>query len=126
MNPNDPRRRERRQGFIKTLAESIKREGLLHPISVNQDKTLVDGHYRLLALTLLGVEWLCWDKEKRIATLPRDKDFDTGFDSGVANFLVEPQTDFEKAVWLNGQLKLRILDNVRGISFSTCKLYLHL
>jgi len=123
-NPKDPRRRERRKGFIKILSQSIKNEGLIHPLIVNQDKTLVDGHYRLMALEQLGVEWLCWDKEKRIATLPRDKDYDTEFDSGVANFLVEPQTDFEKAIWLDGQLKVRILNNLAMKSLPTPKQYL--
>lgn len=122
-NPNDPRRK-RRESFVKQLAESIKREGLLHPILVNQDKTLVDGHYRLEALKLLGFKRLCWDKEKRIATLPRDKDFDTSFDSGAANFLVEPQTSLDKAIYINHHIQTKILNNLPQTSVANPKAYL--
>lgn len=111
-NKSDPRRK-RRQSFIKQLSDSIRVDGLLQPLIINQDKTLVDGHYRLSALKLLGVKWLCWDKEKRIATLPRDKDFDKEFDSMSANTLREPQTDIEKAIFIKSQLKHRILKNLQ-------------
>ena len=66
---DDPRKTERSSGHIKRLAESIKENGLIHPLIVNSDKTLVSGHCRLDALKLLGIEWLCWDKEKRIRGL---------------------------------------------------------
>ena len=69
---------------------------------------MVDGHYRLDAMKLLNVEWLCWDKEKRIATLPRDKDFDTDFDSGVVNFLRDPQSPLEKALFLDRHIQKKI------------------
>lgn len=116
-NPHDPRS-ERDNQHIKRLAESIKSEGLLHPIIINQDKTLVDGHYRVEALKLLGIEWLCWDKEKRTATLPRDTDFDLSIDSMAANTVLEPQSTWDKAVFLhknieNDILKFDINDDVK-------------
>lgn len=43
-------------GDLKGLAESIKRHGLLHPVVVKADKTLVAGHRRVEAVKLLG-----WD-----------------------------------------------------------------
>lgn len=106
-NPNDPRRK-RRESFVKVLADSIKRIGMLEPIIVNQNKVLVDGHYRVQALKLLDIEKLCWDKEKRLATLPRDKDFDTDFDSGVANFLRDPQSSLEKALFIDRHIEKKI------------------
>lgn len=44
-------------GDIASLAESIKRHGLLHPIVIKTDSTLVAGHRRLEAVKSLG-----WDE----------------------------------------------------------------
>lgn len=41
-------------GDVQSLAASIKRHGLLHPIVVKKDKTLVAGHRRLEAARRLG------------------------------------------------------------------------
>ena len=41
-------------GDIKSLAESMKRHGLLHPVVVKQDGTLIAGHRRIEAAKLLG------------------------------------------------------------------------
>lgn len=41
-------------GDLGSLAESIKRHGLLHPIVVKKDNTLVAGHRRIEAARLLG------------------------------------------------------------------------
>lgn len=41
---------------IKTLAESIRKRGLIHPIVVTKDLRLVAGESRLLAHKLLGLE----------------------------------------------------------------------
>lgn len=41
-------------GDIDGLAESMKRHGLLHPVVLNKDKTLVAGHRRIEAAKLLG------------------------------------------------------------------------
>lgn len=43
-------------GDLSTLAESIKRHGLLHPVVVKPDGSLVAGHRRIEAVRLLG-----WD-----------------------------------------------------------------
>ena len=47
----------RAHGNIKELAESIRREGLLQPLVVNQDNKLICGRRRLEAVSLLG-----WDE----------------------------------------------------------------
>lgn len=44
---------------LARLADRIKRKGLDHPIKVLPDGTIVDGHQRVAAVTLLG-----WDKIK--------------------------------------------------------------
>ena len=106
---DDPRKTERSSGHIKRLAESIKENGLIHPLIVNSDKTLISGHCRLDALKLLGIEWLCWDKEKRTATLPRDTDFDRKKDSMTANTVIEPVTQYDKAMFLSENIKEDIL-----------------
>lgn len=41
-------------GDLSALAESIKRHGLLHPIVITQDNTLVAGHRRIEAAKLIG------------------------------------------------------------------------
>jgi ParB family chromosome partitioning protein len=41
-------------GDIKALAESIKEVGLLHPIVISPEKTLIAGQRRLEAVKLLG------------------------------------------------------------------------
>lgn len=41
-------------GDLASLAESIQRHGLLHPIVIKTDSTLVAGHRRLEAVQLLG------------------------------------------------------------------------
>ena len=41
---------------VKELAESIKELGLLNPITVNEDGTLIAGMHRLEACKLLGYE----------------------------------------------------------------------
>jgi ParB family chromosome partitioning protein len=46
----------RDMGDIESLAESIKRHGLLHPVVVKNDKTLVAGHRRIEAARQLGWE----------------------------------------------------------------------
>jgi len=50
-----PRRRED-LGDLKSLAESIRRFGVIHPIVVDQDGTLVAGERRLRACEWLGYE----------------------------------------------------------------------
>jgi len=106
---DDPRKSERSSSHIKRLAESIKEEGLLHPLIVNSDKVLISGHCRLDALKLLDVEWLCWDKEKRTATLPRKTDFNRKKDSMLANTMIEPVTQYDKAIFLQENIKEDIL-----------------
>ena len=114
---DDPRKTKRNVDHIKMLADSIKEEGLLHPLIVNSDKTLVSGHCRLEALKLLGIEWLCWDKEKRTATLPRKTDFNKRKDSMLANTMIEPVTSYDKAVFLYNNINediLKFSPNIRG------------
>ena len=41
-------------GDIAGLAESIKKHGLMHPVVVKSDKTLVAGHRRIEAVKVLG------------------------------------------------------------------------
>lgn len=41
-------------GDLQSLADSIKAHGLLHPVVVKKDKTLVAGHRRVEAARLLG------------------------------------------------------------------------
>jgi ParB family chromosome partitioning protein len=41
-------------GDLNSLAESIKRHGLLHPVVITSDRILVAGHRRLEAAKLLG------------------------------------------------------------------------
>ena len=48
-------RQRQDMGDIEALAASIRRYGLLQPISVNQDKVLVDGGRRYAACKLLGL-----------------------------------------------------------------------
>jgi ParB family chromosome partitioning protein len=43
-------------GDIESLADSMKRHGLLHPVVVKKDKTLVAGHRRIEAARQLGWE----------------------------------------------------------------------
>lgn len=43
-------------GDIESLAESMKRHGLLHPVVVKKDRTLVAGHRRIEAAKRLGWE----------------------------------------------------------------------
>jgi len=43
-------------GDLNSLAESIKRHGLLHPVVITSEKILVAGHRRLEAAKLLGWE----------------------------------------------------------------------
>lgn len=43
-------------GDLEALAESIKRHGLLHPVVVKSDGTLIAGHRRIAALQLMGQE----------------------------------------------------------------------
>src|SRR5690348_10441651 len=43
-------------GDIQSLAASIKRHGLLHPVVVKKDKTLVAGHRRIEAVRRLGLQ----------------------------------------------------------------------
>lgn len=42
-------------GDLQGLADSIKRHGLLHPVVIKADGTLVAGHRRIEAVRLLGV-----------------------------------------------------------------------
>ena len=49
-------RRVTDQNKIKELADSIKELGLLNPITVNEDGTLIAGMHRLEACKLLGYE----------------------------------------------------------------------
>ena len=46
---------QREHGNIKDLAESIKKEGLLHPLVINQDNELICGRRRFAAVKML--EW---------------------------------------------------------------------
>ena len=41
-------------GDIKSLAESMKRHGLLHPVVVKNDNSLVAGYRRIEAACLIG------------------------------------------------------------------------
>ena len=50
----DPNRQRQDLGDLKGLAASIRRNGLLHPIIVKRDHTLVVGERRLRAVQLLG------------------------------------------------------------------------
>ena len=43
-------------GDLQGLADSIKRHGLLHPVVVKSDNTLVAGHRRIEAIRLLGLD----------------------------------------------------------------------
>lgn len=43
-------------GDIKALAESMQKHGLLHPVVITKDNTLVAGHRRIAAAGLLGWE----------------------------------------------------------------------
>ncbi len=46
----------RKLGNIDLLAQSIKEEGVIYPILVGKDRTLIDGRRRLAALEQLGIE----------------------------------------------------------------------
>ena len=43
-------------GDVTELAESIKEIGLLNPITVTKDYTLIAGHHRLKAFEALGID----------------------------------------------------------------------
>lgn len=43
---------------IEKLAESIKKYGLLNPIIISRDKTLIAGYRRFLAVKLLGMDYI--------------------------------------------------------------------
>ena len=45
-------------GDVAELAESIQRLGLIHPIAVAEDMTLIAGRRRLAAFTSLGREYI--------------------------------------------------------------------
>ncbi len=49
-----PKRRDTKQQYVAELARSIKAVGLLNPITVTQDNTLIAGLHRLEAAKLLG------------------------------------------------------------------------
>jgi ParB family chromosome partitioning protein len=51
-----PRRHRRDFGDIASLAASIKEIGLLHPVVIRPDGTLISGERRLMAVRQLG-----WD-----------------------------------------------------------------
>lgn len=53
----------------EALKDSIKKHGLYHPIIVNQDKVVLDGHHRLKACRELGITprfevWRCFEDDK--------------------------------------------------------------
>ena len=41
-------------GDLKSLADSMQRHGLLHPVVVKTDRTLIAGHRRIEAARLAG------------------------------------------------------------------------
>ena len=49
-----PNRRELDMSFVKELARSIDESGLIHPITVNKEFTLIAGLHRLEAVKMLG------------------------------------------------------------------------
>jgi ParB/RepB/Spo0J family partition protein len=52
----DRQRKEIPDAYIQSLAESIRRRGLIHPIIIRRDHTLVAGECRLRAHLLLGYD----------------------------------------------------------------------
>lgn len=54
----DRQRKEVDEAHIESLAESIRKRGLIHPIVVQRDHTLVAGECRLRAHRLLGFDFI--------------------------------------------------------------------
>ena len=56
---------------LKALAQSIKDDGLIYPLMITEDRTLIDGNRRLTALKMLGFEKV----ECIISDIDKDKAF---------------------------------------------------
>ena len=54
----DRQRKEIPDAYIESLADSIRRRGLIHPIVIRRDHTLVAGECRLRAHKLLGYDYI--------------------------------------------------------------------
>lgn len=115
VNPDDPRY-ERNEEFIEDLKESIRREGLLQPIILNEDLTIVDGHYRVMALRELGIEELQYNPLTGYAAPVREEAYDRGIDSMAANVLRDEATQVERAKFANQAIKERVLPLVENDS----------
>lgn len=88
----------REHGDIKPLAESIKREGLLQPLVVNQNNELICGRRRFEALTILG-----WKNAPfyRIKTISRADKFRKAVDENIQHkdLLLSEKASIAEQLW---------------------------
>jgi len=85
-------RRVTDQKKIKELADSIKELGLLNPITVNEDGTLIAGMHRLEACKLLGYEEIKVNKINLNALLAELAEIDENLVRNELHWLEQGQT----------------------------------
>jgi DNA modification methylase len=115
-NPEDPRN-SRDQEQVNKLTKSIEKEGLLNPIPLKKDLTIVDGHARRDALLQLGINRLTVfqiQEESLYAVPTQGAEHDLDISSMAANVLRQDATTAEQARFIVRMIEERVLNQLEN------------